>query len=381
MSNAGTNHQLHFFYLLLLATFISILLTNPFLRFPYDIWWQLMTIDDIYRFHKIPSIRRLWFYFWANFFIFFSIHDFFMRAKIIHVIQTTISLSAVFIFSKVLMRNLFEKIPKITLNYLSYWAMITWLTIYATFSMYYHHVWIMWYSVSYQITLAFFWYCTALTLIVFFERKSWPIKVFYTIQILFFCTMMLLIHPMELAYYFLYLLLVLALFPDTFLGFLKNKFLIIAPAILIVSGAIYYIFKTYYIHRDKVPPFFQLLKNGGWSLVYNKVINNGQVLINGANRAAASINELMIVILVVAILIFADFIRRKFLHQNTDLNCRFFLLTIIFASLVCIPLVKLTAGIASVIFSLSVVNRIYYCSSLYVILPIGVYYFWNLFEE
>ena len=125
-------------------------------------WRDLVFIDDVYRINKVVYKRELWYLFWADVFHLSSIEDFFIRARIIHIVQTAICLFSVFFFSRVLIRNIFKDINNIHLNYLSYWSALVWLTIYATFSMVTHQVWVMWYSINYQIALAFFWYITAL---------------------------------------------------------------------------------------------------------------------------------------------------------------------------------------------------------------------------
>lgn|GEM_PF-1171040 len=363
------------FYFLLLITFIFILFSHPFLKYPYDMWRDLVFIDDVYRINKVVYKRELWYLFWADVFHLSSIEDFFIRARIIHIVQTAICLFSVFFFSRVLIRNIFKDINNIHLNYLSYWSALVWLTIYATFSMVTHQVWVMWYSINYQIALAFFWYITALTLILVVEEKAWPIKLFYCTQIVLFSYIMLSIHPMELVYYFMYLFLIGIVFFDKIIHFIRVKYCVVLP-VLFVGIASQYIFFTYYFkYKDRLPPIIKIIKNDGLTTLYEVVIKNGLDLISGLNRSFASINELMIVIFFIGLVLSVDIIRRHLLKKVYKINIRLLIFTIISTLFVVIPLFQFSAGLASVIFFNEVVHRIYYSSSLYVLLPVGVYYF------
>ncbi|HIG65582.1 MAG TPA: hypothetical protein EYQ43_08535 [Methyloprofundus sp.] len=369
------------FYILLLITFIFILFSHPFLKYPYDMWNHLIRIDDVYTENKIIHYRENWYLFWAETFHLFSIDDFFIRARIIHIVQTIICLFSVFLFSRVLIRNIFKDINSTNLNYLSYWSVLIWLTIYATHSMYTHQVWIMWYSISYQISLAFFWYITALTLILFLEELNWPIKLFYCIQVVFFSYVMLSIHPMELGYYFVYLSLLGIVFFDKIINFVRVNFRIFIPATLAVIALLYYFFNYHFNYNDKIPPVVQFINDGLFVQLYETIMRNGMASIDGGNRASTSINELMVVIFFIGLFFFVDVVRKKILNVGSNVHFRLFLFIIISALFVITPLFQFTAGLLAVFFSVGVVNRVYYSSSLYVLLPISVYYFWSTYNQ
>ena len=176
----------YFFYFLILCGIGFVFLSHPFLRYPYDVFAHLITIDEMYYGMEkssagIPTSRLIWHKIWAWAFHVLSLesHQFLLRAQTIHVIQTMIAFFSIYFFSLVVIRNTFPKIAEITLKYLALWSVIIWYTIFATFSVYYHMVWNLWYSLNYQITLPLFFFMTGLTLVLFLEKTSVIKKVFY----------------------------------------------------------------------------------------------------------------------------------------------------------------------------------------------------------
>lgn len=370
-----------YFKLLLLITFVFILYSNPFLRFPYDPWEFLISIENIYGFDELPSKRGGWYIFWANFFYLFSIDDFFYRAKIIHIVQTIICLSSVYFFSHVVIRNLFKHIDKQSLSYLSYWSAIIWVTIFSTFSVYYHQVWLMWYSVTYQVSLAFFWYITGLTVILLCEKNNMLIKWWYIIQIAFLSYLILIIHPMELVYYLMYLILLVVVFFKKIIFSIKDKYYTAIILFLTIGWAVYTFFDVYYL--DKTPQIFKVWGDDGLTLgqVYNEIMMDGKLLVDGENRASSAINELMFVCLFICGGGLSALVWSKMAKKNVVFSMELLIFCLISAGFVCLPLIQLSAGILSTIAESSVVNRFYYSSSIYIIIPIGVYYAWFLYNK
>ena len=232
MNLINKNNRL--FYFIILLGCITLLYSNPFLRYPYDMFHHLIVMDDIYMqlIHPIEKVvgiwandiyiliptgemepltlirpRYLWHYMWAEIFFYLDIGStqMFLRAKIIHVTQTIISLASIYYFSNVVLRNIFKNIPSYTLKWVSLWSVIIWLTIFATFSAAYHQVWIMWYSLNYQITLLLFWYMLGLTLVLLLEKTSWKTKFFFIFQILLLSRFMIQVHSMEFLYYLMHI--------------------------------------------------------------------------------------------------------------------------------------------------------------------------------
>lgn len=362
------------FYILLTLILIAILFTNPFLRYPYDMIHHLIHIDRYYDSTDIPSGRWIWHFLWAKFFYLFNIQysEIFFRAKIIHLIQTYIAFFSIYFFSKVMIRNLFKEIDIVVLKYLSLWSVIIWFSIFATFSMYYQLVWNLWYSVNYQITLPLFWYITALSLILLFEETTLKKKIFFLLQILLVSLFILLTHSMEFMYYLMYMCIFLIIYIDKVYYFIKRYFYLYILGII----AIIYFTIQYQPKNSRIFNYFSFDK---LPILYDKIMAEGQLLVAGLNRASASINELIYLIYYLTIIMILIVIRNKLKNEVQFIDFRKFIFIIITSMFVLIPLFEFSGGLFGIITKTAVVNRIYYSSSLFVIIPVFVYYIFNIF--
>ena len=274
------NTQRNFYFLLTLGL-ITILFTHPFLKYPFDMFTHLIRIDKYYEVTDIPKGREIWHFFWAKFFHFFSIpnSEIFLRAKIIHVLQTYIAFFSVFFFSKVVIRNIFKEIDKTILNYLSLWSVIIWFSIFATYSENYQQVWNLWYSVNYQITLPLFWYITALTVIYIFRRN-----IYYKKNIFYYSNTFDFKINLTSAFYGIFILSYVSfifgiVYLDKIYYFFKKYFYIAIPIIL----TIIYFIKNYQPEKSKI---FNYLDINKLSLLYHDIMTQGNDLISsGLNRA------------------------------------------------------------------------------------------------
>ncbi len=356
------NHNFGFRVFFTLAI-ISILFTNPFLRFPYDMFYHLLEINQFYITTDIPTDRMLWHFIWAKIFYLFGIDntELFLRANIIHISQTYIAFFSVFFFAKVAIRNIFKQVGNNEQNYLALWSTIIWFSIYATFSMYYHQVWNMWYSVNYQITLPLFWYILALTIILLFEKKIFKTKLLILVQIIIFSFFIIIIHAMEFLYYLMYLSVLIILFINKrnikyILGVTIGTTLFVA---IFLGESLKY--ERYFSSTETI---MQMLRDINFC---------GEKLLEGLNRAQYSINELIYLSLFALGIMLLDIILKK--YNKDAINTKMTILLFISSLFVLIPLVKYIAGTFAVITSMYVVNRVYYSSSLFLVLPVVVYYF------
>jgi len=392
------------FYLVIAFLLLSVLFTTPFLRYPFDIFHHLIVIDELYMkitypmqkivglwvndiYIMIPSQeyesivlsqpRYLWHYGWAQLFNVLQIDSsqLFLRAKIIHVIQLYISLFSIYYFSNVVLRNIFRTINTAMLQWLSFWATLIWLSIYATFSVVQHQVWIVWYSVNYQITLPFFWYILGLTLVLFFEEISWKKKFFLAFQILLISRFILQVHSMEFMYYLMHASILSLLFIDKVYALFKKYFYVIIPIIFGLG----YIAMQY---RPAQSPIFNYLSLEKLPELYEKIMQEGAQLLNGYNRASASINELMYLSVILGFLfLFYSFYQNYYRNIKTHTNLRMFIFIILTSSFVLIPLYQFTGGLFAMTTYTMVVNRIYYSASLFMLLPIAVYGILSLYKR
>jgi len=342
------------------------------MRYPYDMWAHLIAIDNPYDYTTIPEARELWHLIWREIFNITGISqsDILFRAKIIHITQTLISFGAVYLFSLVIARNIYINSPKLHHQYMAYWSAIIWFTIFATFSMHYQHTWIMWYSISYQVTLPLFWYITALSLILYLENKPLSIKLFYTFQILILSLFIIKVHSMEYIYYLLYIIILSIIFFRETLYIFKKYYYAIIPMLVTVV----YFLKSYQADDTR---FLDYLYNGQLLEIYHLILYEGNLIVQGINRASSTINELMYFILFTTIISSLLIIKNR--DKNVNIKVYFFLL--LTSLFILIPLFSLTAGVYSLLTKINVIHRVYYSSSIYLLFPISLYYISSHFKK
>jgi len=341
------------------------------MRYPYDMWAHLIAIDNPYDYTTIPKSRELWHIIWREIFniIGISQSDILFRAKVIHITQTLISFGSIYLFSLVVARNIYKNIPKLHLKYIAIYSTLIWFTIFATFSMYYHHTWIMWYSISYQVTLPLFWYITALSLILYLEDRPLSTRLFYTFQILILSLFIIKVHSMEYIYYLFFILILSLIFFRKTVDILKKYYYAIVPMLL----TIIYFLKSYQAEDTR---FLDYLYSGQFVEIYNLILYEGNLIVQGLNRANSAINELMYLILIVTIISFIPLIK----NRARDINIRVYIFLILTSLFVVIPLFSLSAGIYSLLTKINVIHRVYYSSSIFLLLPISVYYLSSQFK-
>ena len=366
----------YYFYLLMAISIISIFFTHPFMRYPYDIWEHLFTMDSEYiNLVNMPENRKVWHLFWSTVFELFGIENsqIILRAYIIHISQTLFALSSIFIFSRVVSRVVLAPADTLSLNYIAYWSTAIWITIFATFSVYYHHIWIMWYSVNYQITLPLFWYSLALATTLIFFDYSYRVKIFLLSLLIIILYLIFTIHPMELLYFIIYFVITIIIYFDKLFSYIKRYYLYLILAISLISFAI----KESY--SDSVPLIAGYLSVERLPLLYDLIVKNGKLLVDDqCNRAFASFNELMVLSLIVGLIALLVMFYRK---RETIINVRVYLLLFVTSLIVLLPLFEFTAGVASVLSNLNVVNRFYYSASIFLLLPISVYYLLHIITK
>ena len=365
--------ELYIYYIVVIVGYVLVFFSEPFLRYPYDIFAHLIAIDEKY--HNLPGTttsiqpgRLVWHTIWAKIFQVFHIDsiDFLLRAKIIHVVQTYISLFSIYYFSHVVLRNLFINISDIALKYLSLWSLLIWVTIFATFSMYYHLIWTLWYSVSYQITLPLFFYIVALTLVLFLEEVSFAKKMFYLLQIALISIFILKAHPMEFIYYLMYLSVLSFVYMNKVFGYVKKYYYWIIFSIGIFAYLIHY----FDIEDTKLVTY--LNPNHIFSL-YGDIVSIGTKVVVHYNRAVYAINELMYMIYYIGIFIcFVLFL--DVYQERRYVNVRLFIFILLTSLFILIPQYAISAGFFALITKEYVVHRVYYSASLFILLPIFVYY-------
>ena len=227
----------NFFYFILALTLVAILFSNPFLKYPYDMFTHLQYIDKQNIAASMPEGREVWHYIWAQ--IFHILHidrtEIFVRAYIIHYVQSISSFLMLFYFSKVIIRNLFTNISLISLNYLAYWSTLLWFTIFSTVSENYHQVWILWYSINYQISLPLTLFMTGLTISFIFESSLDKTKLIQAVMIILLSYVVLRIHAMEFIYFLMFMSTLILVYIDKIILTWKKYIYISLPLTLLFS--------------------------------------------------------------------------------------------------------------------------------------------------
>lgn len=393
--------KLFFYYFFILICLSAVLFSNPFLRYPYDMIHHLIVIDDIYAalttsteklvgiwsnniYIMIPTgeyeevalsrARYIWHYAWATVFNIAGIDSaqMILRAKIIHIVQIYLTLFSIYFFSKVAIRNVFKTIDALTLKWLSLWSVIIWLSIFATFSGAYHQVWIMWYSVNYQITLPLFWHITALTLVLLLEDTSWKKKLFFIVQIIIISRFMLQAHSMEFMYYLMHVFIFSLVFIDKLIFLFKKYIYLLLPIVFTV----WYFMKNYQTENSAIFNYLSLEK---LPELYEKILREGNILLHGYNRASGTVNELMYFIGLLSIVALSHILWRTLKNDTQVIHTRILIYLTLTSLFVLIPLYQFSGGLFAVITKTMVVNRLYYSSSLFILLPIMIYYIINTY--
>lgn len=370
------------FYLLFTLTIISIFFTNPLLIYPYDVYTHLQWIDIQNNAVSVPKVRYVWHYVWANIFQFLHIEttQIFLRAYVIHFTQVLTIFLILFYFSRVIIRNLFIQLTPIESNYLAYWATMIWFTIFATYSVNQHQVWILWYSVNYQISLPLTLLITGLSVSLALEHLSLKIKIIYILLILLFSYVILRIHPMEYIYFVMYIGVLFLIFMDKFIRLWRRKIFYSIPLTLL-----FLFFLTQLISLIKSSSYQKLSILNYLSVeklpeLLSKIHTEGKLLVSHLNRASVSINELICLSLFLIVVMCILILYRHYKEYPSYINIRIAIFLLITSFFVLIPLLEFAGGLASIMTYTAVVHRFYYSSLLFLVVPSFIFYILTLMK-
>ncbi len=346
-------------------------------------YFHLNKISLEYNVDSMPKGRMLWHYLWAKFFYLFNIDNtqIFIRARVIHIMQALITFFSVFFLSNVIIRNLFVNIENIQVKYLAYWSTIIWFTIFATSSVGQHQVWILWYSINYQITLPLILLITGLILSIIFESLSFIKNIFYVVCIFAISFFILTIHAAEFLYFLMYLSVLPIVFIDKiFLLFKRHPYYAFFSAVIVVIALkSFIVFIKDFSYREPL-----LLKYMSFEklpeLLY-KINSDGAFIISRLNRAFVGINELIYLSVFLMIIMLLLFFYRRYKKYTPLLYVRIFIFIVIASLFIFIPVLQFTAGLAGLVTYPQLVYRFYYSSLLFVIVPSASFYFLSLLQK
>lgn len=358
------------FWSIVIVGIVFIASSYPMMKLRFDIWQHIGNIDILVFNPDAKVVRSNWHSTWAFFFRALGINDIFTYAVIIHRVQFVLNCIIIYYTARLLFSALLPMIElgdgdnksnrrKQCLSSLAISSVLVWLTVIGTVSTF-QQAWIMWYSVNYQITLAFLLLALALFVNVVSLEQSNTLKTIKLMGSLLLLTLIYLYHAGELAYLVFYLPILLICF--TTKKNYKNTFiLMVAVLIVVLVGVKFY--------SDIVPGLIGLLKEGDWTQIKEKINIYGLYNVQGGNRYLANWNELYALsVLMVAPIALLAWTKRNHVNQRVFL---FIALSLVFCF---IPTFKYSAGIASLISYDGIVNRYYFASFVFVLVPLCSYF-------
>lgn len=374
MQSVLKNRSVHFnsyrlFFLALVffgLTFIA--LSFPMMKLRFDIWQHIDQIKSyVIDANANVTSRAIWLKMWAHVFRFLNIDDIFTYAIVIHRIQFALNCIAIYfaakqIFAALLVFDEHEIEKKQWLSSLALSSVVVWLTIIGTFS-FFQQAWIMWYSVNYQITLPMLFLALGLSVNALTVAQSTQLVVSKALGAFVLVLGIYLFHAGELAYLLFYILIGILCFGSKFK--FNWKYVLLVAVFL---GMVLYVMIRMY--SDHVPALITLMKNGEYSKILTDIQAKGKWnAVDGGNRFSANWNELyrLSVFAFILVVVFAWF---KPLQVNQRVLC-FVGLSLIFCF---IPTFQYSAGLVSLISYDGIVNRYYYASLIFLILPLFAYF-------
>lgn len=360
------SYKLLFWTLLFLGlTFIA--LSFPMMKLRFDIWQHIDQIRSyVIDANANVTSRAIWLKMWAHVFRFLNINDIFTYAIVIHRVQFVLSCVAIYFAAKQLFAALLvfderEGEKKQWLSSLALSSVFVWLTIIGTFS-FFQQAWIMWYSVNYQITLPMLFLALGLGVNALTVVQSTKLMVSKALGAFALMLGIYFFHAGELAYLGFYILIGILCFGSKFK--FNWKYVLLSAVFL---GMVFYVMVRMY--SDHVPALITLLKNGEYSQILTDIQAKGKWnAVDGGNRFSANWNELyrFSVFAFIPVAVFAWF---KPSQVNPRVLC-FVGLSLVFCF---IPTFQYSAGLASLISYDGIVNRYYYASLIFLILPLVAY--------
>jgi hypothetical protein len=353
------------FWLLVASCVAFALLSYPMMKLRFDMWQHIGNIDRLIFDPSAKITRSNWHATWAFIIRNIGTGDVFTNATIVHrgqfiLIGVIIYHAAKLLFSALLPSIEFSGAKKRSqwLSSLAISSVIVWFTIIGTVSTF-QQAWIMWYSVNYQITLAFLFLALSLFVnVVALEHRNVS-KTIKLASSLFLLVLIYLFHAGELAYLVFYLPILLICFSS------KENYKKTLVFMVIIFIVIFFAEKFY---TDIRPNLVKYIFEGDFIKIKNELKIHGTYNIQGGNRYSANWNELYAfsTILIAPIAMFAW---RKFNQINKRV-----LLFITSSLIFCfIPNFKFSAGLASLISYDQIVNRYYFASFVFLLLPLFLY--------
>jgi hypothetical protein len=339
-------------------------------------------IDEQSTATSFPEKRVVWHYLWARLFDLIHIErsEIFLRAKIIHYVQSIAAFIMVFYAGKMILRSMFKEISTLSLNYLGYWSAIIWLTIFSNASVYHMQVWILWYSVNYQITLPIILLATALTVSLLFEELSPKAKLFKAVFVIFLLYSVLRMHAMEFIYYVMHIGVLILLFSDKILGWCRRHLYLSISGLLLFIYMVTQLVTFIQEHTYRKAPVFKYLSWEKLPSLFDRIRFEGEALTGYYNKVDYIMNELIYLSIVAVVLLVLIAAARNYRNIRDQIELRLVFFLFVTSLFVFIPVFTMTAGIASLLTYNWISYRFYYSSLLFLALPSFIFYLYSLLK-
>lgn len=351
------------------------------MKLGFDIWdhvrYLRLAVEDPSNIATLP--KRQWYLTWAYIFRSFSVTDIFTYATVIHRTQYILCCVMVYFAAKQIFSALFPLRPVISAenNWLSSLALssvFVWLTMVGTFS-FFQQAWIMWYSVNYQITLPMLFLSIGMCINMLALQHDRNQMIFKISIVALLLVGIYVFHAAELAYLVFYIPIFVLCFGFQYKWNLKYIY-----AALTFAGFMVFVGIKFY--TDQVPGLVTYILNGQFEKILADIHTKGEYnAVHGGNRYAANWSELYrLSVYVFGFLGMAGLLAWSRIQapvinsfRATQINKRVFIFLILSLVFCFIPTFKYSAGLASLITYVTIVNRFYFASFAFVAIPLVGY--------
>lgn len=369
LSQYDENAYQVFFYIIVAISILLIATSYPMMKMRFDIWDHVDRIKigilDANQLVNLP--KKAWYLTWVAVFKAAGVTDIYTIATVVHRTQFILCVILIYSASKQIYAALLSLHPEIKnennrLSSLALSSVFIWVTIIGTHS-FFQQAWIMWYSVTYQITLPMLFLSLGLLVNVMGIQQPQKIIILKTGLSAILMIGVYIFHAGELAYLIFYIPILAICFGTQYkysISFLFASTLLIS--IVIYVGVVFY--------TDQVPALLSYLKNRDFSKISTEIISKGTWnAIHGGNRYAANWNELykLSVYLFLPLSVLLSL-------KTPKINNRVFCFIILSLGFCFIPTYIYSAGLVSLISYDGIVNRYYFASYIFLLIPLAIYF-------